>query len=279
MFSSSPNPEQSPPELFYTRHSPPSNNAGITYPPIIFLHGGASCHLEFDPVVGFLSNDHECILVDLPGHSGSRAIPFTEDTAVDGIAHIITTHVKGKKAHIVGLSLGGHMGLALAQKYPELVLSLFCTGCVLGGLKRWFLSRPRLMACIEMGAGRAITESMFWYSLGVEKPIAGLRDELLRNHSMATLTGVYNACTATSLVRLAQVEDVRIAIVAGGKQDSVDGTREAGRVLKGQNPACRAFVVRRANHWWDVQFPELFAQGVRAWVDGREMPEEYEVLE
>ena len=49
-------------------------------------------------------------------------------------------------------------------------------------------------------------------------------------------------------------------------------------MLNSKNPECKAFVVRDAVHLWDLQLPELFARGVRAWVDGSEMPTEFEVL-
>jgi hypothetical protein len=41
---------------------------------------------------------------------------------------------------------------------------------------------------------------------------------------------------------------------------------------------CKAYVVRKAVHGWDLQFPELFAEGIRAWVLDEDMPVEYEEL-
>jgi hypothetical protein len=37
-------------------------------------------------------------------------------------------------------------------------------------------------------------------------------------------------------------------------------------------------VLREAAHAWDLQFPELFAQGVAAWVEGGKLPDEFERL-
>lgn len=78
--------------------------------------------------------------------------------------------------------------------------------------------------------------------------------------------------------RVAEIRGVRIAVVAGGKRDQVAQTREMGKVLASMNSECKAFVVRDAVHLWDLQLPELFAQGVRAWIEGIEMPEEFELL-
>jgi hypothetical protein len=49
--------------------------------------------------------------------------------------------------------------------------------------------------------------------------------------------------------------------------------RELGR------EGCVAAVVREAVHAWNLQMPEVFAEGVRAWVEGRELPGEFEILE
>ncbi len=278
-------PESSPKEanleISYTRlTSPPDpNGKGPSHAPIVFLHGLSTCRMEFSRVTPFLSKDYDLILVDLPGHSGSRDIlPFTLDNAVNALAHLVSTKVAGGRAHVVGLSLGGFVALEFARRCPELVLSLFCTGCApFSGFRQWILSRPRLAGGAEIVLGKFATDAMFWYSLGLD-PVPGLRDEFRKNQSMELLKAGYSACSAVTLEDLAEIRGVRVAIVAGGKRDSVEQTREVGRILRSKNQECEAFVVRDAVHLWDMQLPELFAQGVRAWVDRSEMPKEFEVL-
>jgi pimeloyl-ACP methyl ester carboxylesterase len=273
----------SPVELAYTRLSPSQDvpeSAASSPQTIIFIHGSESCHLEFSRVAPFLKETYEILLIDLPGHSKSKSIPFTFDKAVKGLVHLINSQVRDSQAHIVGLSLGGYIGLELARKHPELVRSLWCTGCAPpSGLQRWLFSRSLLLSGLIAMAGTVANERMFWASLGKDvEPIPGLRVEVQKNQNMKTLRPVFDELTSFSVRNIQQITSIRIAIVAGGKRDSVEDTREAGRVLREGNPECRAFVVRDAIHWWSLQKPELFAHGVRAWVEGKEMPKEFEPL-
>lgn len=280
MSSEESNPNRADLEIAYTRLSPPQNsgNEESSHPTIIFLHGGESCHLEFTRIVPFLTNDYEILLVDLPGHSRSKAVHFSFDNATNALSYLIKTQVKAGKAHIAGLSLGGFVGLELARRCPELVLSLWCTGCApFSGYRRWIRSQSRLLSGLIVVASWLATEKIFWASLGAE-PIPGLREEVQKNQNMTTLRPVFDELVLVTLDDFAEIQAVRIAIIAGGKQDNVEDTAEAGKVLRSKNPVCNAFVVREALHWWSLQLPEVFAQGVRAWVEGSEMPKVYEPL-
>jgi len=247
---------------------------------MVFIHGSESCHLEFSRVAPFLQNTYQLLLIDLPGHSRSKSIPFSFENAIKGLVHLIMSQTEERQAHVVGLSLGGYIGLELTRKHPGLVRSLWCTGCApSSGIMKWLFSRSLLLSSLITVVGTLSNERLFWASLGKDvEPIAGLREEVQKNQNVRTLRPVFDELASFSVDRLTQITNVRIAIVAGGKQDSVENTKEAGRVLREGHPACRAFVVRDAIHWWSLQKPELFAQGVRAWIEGKEMPQEFEPL-
>ena len=270
-------------ELAYTRLSPTQDQKdSIVLSPqtIVFIHGSESCHLEFSRVAPFLQDTYEILLIDLPAHSGSRSIPFTFDNAIKGLVHLINSQVEEKQAHIVGLSLGGYIGLELARKHPELVRSLWCTGCAPpSGIFKWLFSRSLLLSSVIAMAGTIANERIFWASLGKDvEPMPGLRVEVQKNQNVKTLRPVFDELASFTVENLKQIANTRIAIVAGGKKDNVEDTREAGKVLREGDPECRAFVVRDAIHWWSLQKPELFAKGVRAWIEGKEMPIEFEPL-
>lgn len=269
------------PELAYTRLSPSSQEDRTeTSQTIIFLHGGESCDLEFSRIAPLLQDTYEILLFDLPGHSRSSSIPFSFDNAVKGLANLIESQIESKQAHVVGLSLGGIVGLELARKHPEYVRTLWCTGAApFSGFKHWLISRSLLVSCLIATVGSIANERMFWASLGKDvEPIAGLRVEVQKNQNVKTMRSVFDELASFTVHNLAQIQNVRIAFVAGGKQDSVEDTLEAGKVLRKSNPESRAFVVRNAIHWWSLQMPELFAQGVRAWIEGKELPKDFEPL-
>ncbi|KIW05358.1 uncharacterized protein PV09_03874 [Verruconis gallopava] len=269
-------------EIAYARLSPSPRAGDVesSPPTIIFLHGSESCHLEFSRVAQFLKDDYEILLVDLPGHSRSKAIPFSFDNAIGGILNLVRTQVSGSKVHLVGLSLGGFISLEFARRHPENVLSVWCTGCApFSGFGLWLRSQSRLLSALICTAGRLVPESVFWASLGARlDPIPGFRAEVRSNQTMDMLRPMFDELVSITLDDLARIRGVRVAIVAGGRHDSVEDTIKAGRVLQSGNPECAAFVVRQAIHWWSLQFPEEFAAGIRAWIERREMPKIYEPL-
>lgn len=107
-----------------------ANGMDLFHAPNVFLHGLSTCRIEFSQVTPFHSNDYDLILVDQLGHSEStQTLPFTLDNAVNVLSHLISTKITGRKAHIVGQSVGGVAALEFARRSPELILSLFCTDC------------------------------------------------------------------------------------------------------------------------------------------------------
>jgi hypothetical protein len=72
-------------------------------------------------------------------------------------------------------------------------------------------------------------------------------------------------------------KDKRILAIAGDQGDNVEGTKEMAEKLRQEGSRdgkkSTAYVVKDAIHGWNLQFPELFAQGIRAWVEEKPFPE------
>jgi len=94
-------------------------------PKIVFLHGFLGSGSDWLPFARKLEERFCSILVDLPGH-GEAAIPAA-DTEADGFFMRTVEALAGEIARItaepcvlVGYSMGGRIGLALALHHPEL---------------------------------------------------------------------------------------------------------------------------------------------------------------
>jgi 3-oxoadipate enol-lactonase len=91
----------------------------------VLLHGLGSSGEDWRYQVPALGRHYRLILVDLPGHGRSAlppGRPSVERMAGDVAA--LLTHLGEPPVHVLGLSLGGCVGLALALRAPSQVRSL-----------------------------------------------------------------------------------------------------------------------------------------------------------
>ncbi|KAF5608573.1 AB hydrolase superfamily yvaM [Fusarium subglutinans] len=259
---------------------------------IIFLHGGGGSHVEWKLVAPQQSlSSHHLILVDLPMHSGSWDIgrPLTLASAADEVCKVIQKHAHGGKAHVVGLSLGGFIALVLTSRHPEVLLSTFATGAYpYRGMFKWFMEHPMAMSianCIQNIPG-VLEVSLRWQGIDYEEWLAETKKNTSpeRGNSAERSKAMNKELSAFSMedVKAVAYSGVRTCVIAGGKMDQIDPVRDMGVVLRegGQKKGVKneAVVVRDAYHPWHLQLPELFAAGIAAWVQEKELPKEFEIL-
>jgi pimeloyl-ACP methyl ester carboxylesterase len=96
--------------------------------PVILVHGlMASAKLNWDipGITAAIAKDHQVIALDLPGHGASDK-PETVDAYGMQMAEdviLLMDHLRLKKAHVVGYSLGGMITVKLLTLHPDRVLS------------------------------------------------------------------------------------------------------------------------------------------------------------
>jgi pimeloyl-ACP methyl ester carboxylesterase len=254
---------------------------------LLLIHSGFSSHRDFTFVTPHLPNYH-LLIPDLPGHgrSTSHSTPFSPTDAAALLADLIAREARDGKAHVVGVSLGGVVGLYLAAKYPDRVRSVFVTGC--GRDLRSSLSAGYFGAFVFAVALPTLVLSVVWLPrwlyewvygrLGLVVP-KGLQEDqraaagygLGFALARALFSGEFGA------EMLGRVR-ARSLLGAAGKDDDVEGTRWMGGELKKGNGASTAVKVPGMRHVWCLQDGELFARGVEAWVGEGKVLEEFEIL-
>ncbi|KAK0642087.1 Alpha/Beta hydrolase protein [Cercophora newfieldiana] len=255
---------------------------------LIFLHGVTSSHLEWAHILPLLPQYHLLVL-DMPGHSRSSHLPgpYTIPRMADVAAGIIARHAHNGVAHVVGLSMGGFTALELARRYPELCTSVFATGAhPFEGTYAWLAARPRVVSGFMWVLYNLLPDALYWGMArwGGMRRHEELHAEMRRNSArFEVISGVYGSILDVGWEEFKQMDKVRTLVVAAEKGDDVRSAEGVARVWREEGVqervGSRVAVVKGALHAWDLQFPELFAEGIRAWVEGGELPEGFEVVE
>lgn len=104
-------------------------------PALVFLHGVGNSGVMWGEHMAKLGGFH-CLAPDLPGFGLSNKQPWTSRIDVtDRVAELIRTQVPERRAHVVGLSLGGSIAHTLLARHPHLVNRVVIDGC---GVLPWW---------------------------------------------------------------------------------------------------------------------------------------------
>lgn len=93
---------------------------------VVLLHGFPLDHRMWDDVAGLLPDDVPVVAPDLPGLGASpvdASQPPSVEVAADAVAGALQ-EAGVDEVVVAGLSMGGYVALALAERHPELVVGL-----------------------------------------------------------------------------------------------------------------------------------------------------------
>lgn len=230
--------------------------------PILFIHGlGASRWMWWQQEAAF--QDYQAILVDLPGHGKSVSTPWVSlaDTAKGIARHVI----HGRRVHLVGISLGGHVALELAKHYPENVLSIWITGITVKPIpyrfllklqSRWVQRGLRNERYLEDLAERHFrlprhktADFIANYQLLTPETYEAIWNEIMRFH----LDASYKVITAPCFIAAGEKESARI--------------RESVEVVPQILPNAAGKIIPGAQHDWPVQNAQRFNSLLKEWLD------------
>jgi len=98
---------------------------------VVFLHGFALDHREWDEEAAALADRHRIVTYDLRAHGGSSPVhePFSQ---IDELAAVLDA-LEIERATLVGLSAGARIALDLALSQPSRVEALILASPTVGG--------------------------------------------------------------------------------------------------------------------------------------------------
>jgi pimeloyl-ACP methyl ester carboxylesterase len=242
-------------------------------PAIVFIHGGGLSSRMWQPVMDRLPEFY-CLAPDLPEHGRSRDLaPFSLDDATRRVAEMIRLHVPGRKAHLVGLSLGGAVVLNIARLDPDVAGRMMVTGTsaqlgkFLGKLSLsslWMLKYYKPEDLAKKSAKQ-------WGIPDVYLPL--FKEDIMHASSVA-----FNRTLIENLMRQQLPECILSPLlVTVGEKETVPAKQAAQKIAK-LYPSATARMIPGLGHVWSLQNPDLFAATVKAWASDTPLPSSLQPL-
>ncbi|NYT68673.1 alpha/beta fold hydrolase [Pusillimonas noertemannii] len=231
-------------------------------PRLLLLHGIGGSATAWSKQIERLSGDFACLAPDLPGYGDT---PAAGGNSMRPFVQAMADLLAGEPAHVLGVSFGALLALALARHHPELVRSLVLADATLGRAhmtgqerEKWLEKRRSLSGSLQEVSVERAAE--------IASPAAApeIIDEIARHMRRARPDGymaVANAIAATD-ARPWLESITQPALVLCGEDDRVTGA-EVSRVLVDSLPHARLRIVPRSGHAPHIEQPDVFAREVR----------------
>ncbi len=262
----------------------------VTAPTIVFLHGGGGAGWMWQPQVEALG-DYHGLVPDLPEQGKSvNEKPFTIQSSAERIAELIRTRAHGGRAHVVGLSEGAQITVALLALAPELVNHAVVSSALTRPMPGASLITPGLIALSYRWAVSPLKNNEWWVRLNM-KYAAGVPEKYYPQFSQTfrelTASGFTDVMTENQRFRLPKgLERVKApTLIVVGKHEYA-AMRQSALDLAKAIPHARAYQVVHTRkmslaeeHNWNLSAPELFTQTVRAWISDQPLSSALELLE
>ena len=252
-------------------------------PTVVFLHGGGGAGWMWRPQIEQLG-DYHCLVPDLPEHGQSvNEKPFTIQLTAERIAELIRARTHNGRAHVVGLSEGAQITVALLEIAPEQVDHAIVSSALVRPIPGGGLLTPRLIALAYRWSVTPFKNNAWWIRLNM-KYAAGLPDKYYPQFSQTfrelTESGFTNVMIENQRFRLPPGLDRVKAptLIVVGKREYA-AMRQSARELAAAIPGAQAYeVIHRRKmslaeeHNWNLTAPDLFTQTVRAWITDQPLP-------
>jgi pimeloyl-ACP methyl ester carboxylesterase len=253
---------------------------------ILFLHGGGVAGWMWDPVVARLQDFH-CLVPDMPEHGESMGTrPFTMELAANQAIELVREHAHGGKAVVVGLSEGAQVTVQMLATAPEVIEKAIVSSALLLPMRmkgtKW-LNSPKLLAWAFRMSIPPFRNNNWWMRLNM-KYSASIPEEFFpqyrANFQIMTENQFVNLILANQHYRMPSNLDkvnVPTLVLAGKLEYAV--VKDSASQLASTLPHGQAKLIdlgagasNTKEHNWAMNAPDLFAQTVRNFIEGKELP-------
>lgn len=261
----------------------------ISAPTIVFLHGGGGGGWMWQPQLEDL-NDYHILVPDLPEHGQSAAIgPFSIQDSACRVAKLIRTRGHDGKAHVVGLSAGAQVTLALLALHPELIDHAIISSALVRPIPGASLLSPGLIAFSIKWFVEPFKNLDWWVRLNM-KYSAGVPEKYYSQfkRDFQNLTGDLFAHVTVENQRFRLPEGLErvtapTLVVAGKNEYGV--MRQSVRDIANTIPTAKGFLASYSRklslseeHNWNITVPDLFNRMIRAWITNQPLPAELQPI-
>ena len=244
-------------------------------PAIVFLHGiGTGGWMWWRQVPAFA--DHSCLTIDLPGHGRSRDIPWTSlaDTA-ERVATVIRSQTQTGTAHAVGLSLGGHVALALLEHHPEVIERAVISGVTAEPWPhRWFVASQAWLTTTMLRSRRLVDAQA--RSLGLPPEMHAVFAEHVRAMRPVAYRRAFAEVAGNTLPASLGCVNTPTLVLAGSTESPE--IRRAVEIIADTVPRATGRIVPGVGHGWNIEAPDQFNRTVRAWIEAARLPTELDSI-
>lgn len=223
-----------------------------------------------EQVPALLSAGFQVLRIDMRGHGGSD-VP-TEETTLAELGLDVVTVLNGlsvDKAHYVGLSIGGMIGLTLALEHMDRFHSMLLADTAFTSVGDKSATVQRIGDVKKAGNLLALVDGNMERRFGDEFRRANpVRSAALRETLLATKIPGYLACTGAMQkfdyeTRLGEIK-LPTMIVCGS--DDLSTTPQINRKIASLIPGAAYMEIAGGRHFPNVEFPERFNSILIDWL-------------
>ncbi len=238
-------------------------------PAIVFLHGVGASGWMWERQTAALP-DFQCLAVDLPGHGRSNQAAWVSlaDTASQ-IAALISARATGGRAHVVGLSLGGYIALALLERHADVLDRVVMSGVTAAPMPN------RALLPLQVGLMSTLLKRRWFVkmqarALGLAPEMQAAFTENLLAMSGQAYRRIWEEAAHFRVPASLREVNTPTLIAAGGSESEI--ITRAVDALSNLMPNAQGCFAPGLGHGWNVEDPELFSAMVRAWITGAPLP-------